>query len=174
LRCLRRHCCGHEHESAVSRLANVYLKWPLHEKKTHNAYNFQSKKCLPRLPHDCGISGVASPRSLLIRSFMISASACDMKWYFRIALSGKSTMMNHAPIAISCVRRPSMIFVEIRAAPIPRCSQQTHKDPPPATQTTNRIHLYQSVCQNIGESSGENGEEIEKRQSEGHPLPFAT
>lgn len=29
------------------------------------------------------------------------------------------------------------------------CCQQTHKDPLPTLQTTNRVHLYQSVRQNI-------------------------
>jgi hypothetical protein len=88
----------------------MYLKWLLCQKKTHNAYSFQSKKCFPKLPHVCGRSGVASPRSLLILSFMSWMSNWEMKWLLLAALSGKSMMMNHAPIAISCVRRPSMIF----------------------------------------------------------------
>lgn len=140
--------------------------------KTHNAYIFQSKKCTPRVPHVCGRSGVASPRSLLILSLMNRASDAEMKPPSPAALSGKSTIINHAPSASNCVRRPSMIFVQIRAALVQRHSPLTHKDPPPTPEGTH-ADLHQSICEDIGESAGQNGKEIEDCEPEGWPLAFA-
>src|SRR5690348_6000243 len=45
-------------------------------------------------------------------------------------------------------------------------TESTHKDPLPASDTTQSLHLHQTVCQNGRESSHQRRDQIECRQSE--------
>lgn len=78
---------------------------------------------------------------------MNAASEWFKKPFFS-ALSGKSIMMNQAPIAMSEVSKPSMICASLEKLLLASFSLP-YEDPLPASYAAHAFHLHETISQDV-------------------------